>query len=133
LKPDFTSYTEVQIAYDLSKLRALQEDRRALFTRLDNAVRSGWVMPKEARAEVGLPPVSGGDQPLPRPALTRAAPVKERVISFKAGELTADSLQALVDIGVPHLTDELDRYFNGQRRRVVRSLTRPTDSLPDGA
>jgi HK97 family phage portal protein len=135
LKPDFTDESDVRIAYDLSKVRALQEDRTALFTRLDNAVRTGWVLPNEARAEVGFEPMPGGDVPMPKPtfplapqaqpALPEVPPAKERVISLKAGELTADALQALVELGTPALEDELQRFFDGQRRRVVRSLTNP--------
>jgi HK97 family phage portal protein len=136
LKPDFTDEPDVTIAYDLSKVRALQEDRTALFTRLDNAVRTGWVTPNEARAEVGLEPMQGGDVPMPKPQipllpqgvqpLPAVPPAKERaVIELKAGELTADALQALVELGTPDLADELQRYFEGQRRRVVRSLTKP--------
>jgi HK97 family phage portal protein len=138
LKPDFTDEPDVRVAYDLSKVRALQEDRTALFTRLDNAVRTGWVMPNEARAEVGLEPMAGGDVPMPKPQTPafpvpgqqaapppEVPPAKERVISLKAGELTADALQALVELSTPALEDELQRFFDSQRRRVVRSLTKP--------
>ena len=31
-------------------------------------------------------------------------------------------LQALVDLAAPDLTDTLDAYFDGQRRRVKRAL-----------
>jgi HK97 family phage portal protein len=137
LKPDFTDEDDVRVAYDVSKVRALQEDRTALFTRLDNAVRTGWVMPNEARAEVGLEPMPGGDVPMPKPQIPtlpvpgqQAAPpelppAKERVISLKAGELTADALEALVELSTPALEEELQRYFDGQRRRIVRSMTKP--------
>src|SRR5215467_9483718 len=106
LKPDFTDEDDVLVAYDLKKVRALQEDRTELFTRLDNAVKTGWVLPNEARAEVGLEPMDGGNEPL-QPKLP-AGPItqptantppalpdgqKEHVISFKAGEMTADALQ----------------------------------------
>jgi HK97 family phage portal protein len=139
LRPDFTDDVNVNIGYDLSHVRALQEDRTSLFTRLDNAVRTGWVMPNEARAEVGLPPVSGGDVPAPQPMplqpgigrpgrlpeLPAAPPPKERSITLKAGDLTAETFLALVDLGTPALEEELQRYFDGQRRRLVRSLAKP--------
>jgi HK97 family phage portal protein len=136
LKPDFTDEDDVRIAFDLSKVRALQEDRTQLFTRLDNAVRTGWILPNEARAEVGYEPMPGGDVPMPKPqvpllpqpadaAQPALPPAKERTISLKAGELTEDALQALVELSTPALEDELQRYFAGQRRRVVRSLTKP--------
>jgi len=139
LKPDFTSDPEVRIGYDLSMVRALQEDRNQLFTRLDNAVKTGWLLPNEARGEVGYGPKPWGDQPMPQPSTMNTsggagvqtnsgttpakASAQERVISLKAGELTADALQALVELGTPALHDELERYFDGQRRRVIRSLT----------
>jgi HK97 family phage portal protein len=137
LRPDFTAETTVRIGYDLSMVRALQEDRNQLFTRLDNAVRTGWVLPNEARAEVGYAPKPWGEVPMPQPAplvsgggagqQTNAGTVPakgtERVISLKAGELSADALQALVELGTPALHDELERFFQGQRRRVIRSLT----------
>jgi phage portal protein BeeE len=136
LKPDFTDEDDVRIAFDLTNVRALQEDRNELFGRVDNAVKTGWMTPNEARAAVGLEPMDGGDVPMPKPTFPAApppptqalaAPVggKERVISLKAGELTADALQALVELGTPELTAELQRYFDGQRRRVVRSLSKP--------
>jgi hypothetical protein len=89
------------------------------------------MLPNEARREVGLGPMTGGDEPLPQRApIGSSQPyesqlAKERTISLKAGELTADALQALVELSVPGLTDDLQRYFDGQRRRVVRSLTEP--------
>lgn len=134
LKPDFTDEDDVRIAFDLTNVRALQEDRNELFGRVDNAVKTGWMTPNEARAAVGLEPMQGGDVPMPKPTFpavpppTQALPPssgKERVISLKAGELTADALQALVELGTPELTAELQRYFDGQRRRTVRSLTKP--------
>jgi hypothetical protein len=82
--------------------------------------------------------MEGGDVPMPKPTFAPAfpgqtqqpppalpPPAKERTITLKAGELTADALQALVELGTPALEDELQRYFDGQRRRVVRSLTKP--------
>jgi HK97 family phage portal protein len=141
LKPDFTSDDEVQIGYDLKLVRALQEDRTQMFTRLDNAVRTGWVMPNEARREVGLPPMEGGDEPKPQPLPglpqppagpgqlqapqqgPRASlpPGKE----LKAEVITAEKLEALVDLSAEALTEELQRYLDGQRRRLVRGLSRP--------
>lgn len=129
LVPEFTTDEEVVTAWDLTHVRALAEDRGLLFTRLDNAVRSGWMKPNEARQEVGLPPMEGGDVPLPqRNPIGTSAPYepqlsKERTISLKAGELTADALQALVELSAPSLAEDLQRHFDGQRRRVIRSLT----------
>ena len=143
LKPDFTTERNVRIAYDLSKVRALQEDRTQMFTRLDNAVRTGWVKPNEARAEVGLPPMDGGDVPIPQPMmplqpgtsrpgrlpeLPAAPPPKTdpRTITLKADEaITPEALLAIVELATPGLEQDLQRYFDGQRRRLVRNLSKP--------
>jgi hypothetical protein len=40
---------------------ALQESRDAKFTRAGSGVTGGWMLVNDARVEVGLPPVEGGD------------------------------------------------------------------------
>ena len=73
LKEDFTLDPKITIAFDLSDLRAFQEDEDAKWKRLDVAVKTGWVRPNEARTDVGLPPDMDDEaplrsQPLPAPA-----------------------------------------------------------------
>jgi phage portal protein BeeE len=70
LKPDFTSDEAVYIDYDLSDVRALQEDMDKRYARLNIGVQGArpWVTINEARSDVGLPPVDGGDdliEPIP--------------------------------------------------------------------
>jgi phage portal protein BeeE len=70
LKPDFTSDEAVYIDYDLSDVRALQEDMDKRYARLNIGVQGArpWVTINEARSDVGLPPVDGGDdliEPMP--------------------------------------------------------------------
>jgi HK97 family phage portal protein len=50
-----------RVDFDLGDVRVLQPDLDLLFERLDRAVRGGWMMPNEARSEVGLDPVPDGD------------------------------------------------------------------------
>jgi HK97 family phage portal protein len=130
LKPDFTSEGDVFIAYDLTKVRALQEDRNDLFLRLDNAVKTGWLTPNEARADAGYPPMAGGDVPMPQPmpATIPPPPPKPAAKSFelKAGEITPETLQALVELSVPGLTQDLEHYYDGVRRRTKRALLEGT-------
>lgn len=113
LKPDFTDDRNVYVEHDLTEVRSLQEDRNQLFGRLDEAVKTGWITADEARAEIGLPPLG---QTAP------ASNAKERIVQFKAGELTADMLQAVVELAEPRFQAELESYFDDQRKRVKRAL-----------
>jgi len=65
LNQDYVSRWEDAGGYelrpDLSKISALQEDRKEKFARLQPAVGGAFITPNEARAEVGLEPVDGGD------------------------------------------------------------------------
>ena len=56
LTPEFTSDRKIRIAFDVSDLRAFQEDETEKYKRLDLAVKTGWIRPNEARTDVGLPP-----------------------------------------------------------------------------
>lgn len=135
LKPDFTSDPNITIEYDLTDVRALQEDEDAKYTRLDKAVQGFWIRPSEARVDVGLPDDPELDamwlerakaKASPPPALVPTVPPPAlptgKSIEVKAGELNAETLQALVDLAVPGFTDALDDYLDGQRKRVNRAL-----------
>jgi HK97 family phage portal protein len=56
LLPDFTRERRVFARYDISKMRALQEDTQRMWSRLDNAVKTGWLRKSEARRAAGYPP-----------------------------------------------------------------------------
>ena len=124
LKPDFTDDRDTYVEHDLTDVRSLQEDRNALFSRLNEAVKTGWIQPDEARAEIGLPPLgqttptTGTDEGVAPLRVVKDA----RSIQFKAGELNADMLQALVDLAEPAFQNELEQYFDRQRRSVKREL-----------
>lgn len=73
LLPDFESDPSYYIEYDLTKVRALQEDEDAKYTRLSVAVGKPFMTRNEARTDVGLDPVPSWDEedvaPLKPPAL----------------------------------------------------------------
>jgi HK97 family phage portal protein len=50
-----------RIGHDYSLVVALQEDRNNRFARANQGVNGGWITVNEARREVGLGPVKGGD------------------------------------------------------------------------
>lgn len=126
LKPEFTDDRTLAVVHDLSDVRALQEDMDAVYKRLDVAVQGGWVLPDEARADVGLPPLpEGGDQPRPMLALPPGskarAPLDLKALPVdRYPELAA----ALVELAVPSFEEDLTTLLDEQRRRVKRKLLR---------
>jgi HK97 family phage portal protein len=62
LKPDFSSEESVYVEHDLTDVRALQEDENEKYKRLALGVSGRWITVNEARSDVGLPPVDGGDE-----------------------------------------------------------------------
>lgn len=65
LLPDFTKERRVFARYDISKMRALQEDVGRLWSRLDNAVKTGWMVPDTACKIAGVPLLPDGMGALP--------------------------------------------------------------------
>lgn len=61
LLPDFDGDPRDSVVFDLTEVRALQEDLDARYKRMTGAVGGGWAMVNDARREVGLPEVPGGD------------------------------------------------------------------------
>jgi HK97 family phage portal protein len=139
LKPEFDSNPKVSVAFDVTDLRAFQEDEDAKWRRLDMGVRTGWVRPNEARTDVGLPPDMDDNAPL-RGALgnpnlpgtqqqnepTQPPGTKQaipRIPSARATRQLPDVLQALVDLGTPGTQADLEDYFDGQRERVKSNLS----------
>jgi len=61
LLPDFDSDPQTFTQFDLTDVRALQEDEDKKYVRLNLGVGGRWITVNEARADVGLPPVEGGD------------------------------------------------------------------------
>jgi len=52
---------DLYLDYDRDDIEAIQEDRDIVYTRNNNAVKSGWMMVNEARVKAGLPEVKGGN------------------------------------------------------------------------
>jgi len=61
LLPDFTSNPNITIEFDLTDVRALQEDEDAKYVRLQTAVGKPWLTRNEAREDTGYDPVDGWD------------------------------------------------------------------------
>jgi len=142
LTPEFTSDRHISVDFDITDLRAFQEDEDAKWKRLDMGVKSGWVRRNEARTDVGLPPDMDDNAPLPSQLLPGMVPgtadqqVTEQglppgtkqmhrphVPPARANEMLPDVLQALVQLAEPGTTKELETYFDGQKERVQDSLT----------
>jgi HK97 family phage portal protein len=137
LTPDFTSDNRIKVGFDVTDLRAFQEDEDQKWKRLDAAVKTGWVRANEARTDVGLPP-DLDDSELPGRAMLQqltnpnqrgeqdALPAgeKQRTIDVNQGALESmpEILQALVELAAPGTTEDLEGYFDGQRRRIKRRI-----------
>jgi len=129
LTPEFTSDKRIKVAFDITDLRALQEDEDAKYARLDQAVRTGWIRKNEARSDVGLPPDMDDTVPVPaaNPLGQPGQDQQRQPTPTDAGKkalspMLPNVLQALVDMGVPGLQDDLEEYFDGQRVRVKSAL-----------
>lgn len=123
LLPDFTNDRRIKLGFDLSDVRAFQEDEDKKYTRLNIGVQGKWVTVNEARTDVGLPPIDGGDALQAAPVQPALPPgEKARTIELKAGSITAETLQALVDLAEPGLADDVADYMDSQRKRVKRAL-----------
>src|SRR5262245_52718132 len=127
LKPEFSSDPNVSIVFDTTDLRALQEDEDAKYRRLDMGVRTGWIRKNEARTDVGLKPDMDDNAPLPSQMNPFGQPQQDQQNQPRPGakqnEYMSKVLQSLVDMGVPGLQQDLDQYFDEQRRRVKSALT----------
>lgn len=62
LMPDFDEDPNHRTCFDNSRVRALQEDRDALYKRISLAVGGPWMTPNEGRAEATFVPLPDGDE-----------------------------------------------------------------------
>jgi len=154
LTPEFTSDRNISVDFDITDLRAFQEDEDAKWKRLDMGVKSGWVRRNEARTDVGLPPDMDDNAPLPSQLLPGMVPGttdqqatdqglppgtkqmhRPHVPPARANEMLPDVLQALVQLAEPGTTKELETYFGGQKERVQDALVsqppNPTHATAD--
>ena len=139
LTPEFTSDRKIRVMFDVSDLRAFQEDETEKYKRLDLAVKTGWIRPNEARTDVGLPPDMDDEAFSDVPPSRHCSQARTRSMSRKrypsrgrrrAGshpsrrqlEQMPEILQALVELAEPPTTKQLNTYLDGQRKRVKRAL-----------
>lgn len=57
LLPEFDDRTDRWVDFDLSDVRSLQEDENAIWTRVDTAIRTGWLTVAEGKRMVGMEPL----------------------------------------------------------------------------
>lgn len=145
LLPDFDRNRRTFCKFDLTDVRALQEDEDKKYARLDLGVQHKWITVNEARQDVGLPPVEGGDAlTAPAPALPfgnagalpdaqagqrRLTPPTEKALeTLEAKAVPVAALPAMLDavqaMAQPGLRRALEAYFAAQHRRVVDAVLR---------
>jgi HK97 family phage portal protein len=157
LVPDFGGDRSIVVAHDLTNVRALQEDEDKKYQRLNLGVQGmrPWISVNEARADIGLPPVDGGDDLTPRqPALPppgagsqqgqdnqqngpqqeerRSVSITNSIEAKANGSILAqfpELLQAMVEQAAPAFERDIERHLDGTRRRVTRRLA---EQMPAG-
>jgi HK97 family phage portal protein len=158
LLPDLGNPQAERVEFDLSQVRVLQPDLDKLYERLDRAVRGGWMTPNEARAQVDLDGLPGGEvvyvpinvtptdpadlippepesvpAPLQEPAPLRALPAPEkgrRPASTKAASHNlAAGLTRIRARHQPGLERALAAYLSAQQAAVVAALERQEKAL----
>jgi hypothetical protein len=89
LTPEFTSNPNISIEFDLTDVRALQEDEDAKYKRLQIAVGKPWMTRNEAREDTGQDAVANWDEE----DLAEPKPVPEALKPFVEGTLQAEMSQ----------------------------------------
>ena len=141
---EFTTDRRIKVAFDVSDLRAFQEDETEKYKRLDMAVKTGWIRPNEARTDVGLAPDMDDDALKPEPpvtVITELEPGEEdedeerpalprgrkqratRIPTRPELEQVPKVLQALVELAAPATEKQLSTFLNQQHKRVKRAIT----------
>lgn len=121
--------------FDLSKIKALQDDKATPKIQpapVHTYVREGLMTRNEGRAQLGLPPVPGGDELMDPAAMAALANVKSGAAAAKGGVAPADQTAKMVQdvalavqkiyLGVPAVLSR------NEARRLVSLLG---VSLPD--
>jgi len=123
LVPDFDRSGRIELHYDLSEVRALQEDVNAKVTRLQVGVAGGWILPNEARQEIGMEPLPELDQ---RPAAVDQPPALRIVKALEGKQFSPTALpvlfEALADLAEPQFRADMETYLDAQRREVRRRV-----------
>lgn len=114
---DFSRTRNAFIEFDISDVRALQEDEDAKYNRLQVAVGKPFMSRNEARTDIGLDPVDGWDdedfanEPEPEP-------VPEQLQDFTGQEALPSDENADTDEIVGSKALDLDRW----RRKAVKAV-----------
>lgn len=127
LLPEYTNDNRFRVAFDITDLRALQEDEDNKWKRLDLGVVHGWVRKNEARTDVGLPPDMDDEVVTADPTQIgdpRDQAQKAREFERKARDVEGlpEVLSALIDLAAPVTERSVERYMDEQRKRVKRAL-----------
>lgn len=123
LVPDFTSEKAIFLDFDLSNVRALQEDQDALATRLVTLVAGGILTEDEARAML-----SYGPKAAPAPAESRRRPYVVRLPARKAAEDLLGGFDDLRASSMPDWEREVRAFFRAQSGRIAGRLNDGTTS-----
>lgn len=114
LRPDFSaSDRRIYVAFDLTDVRALQEDEDSKYTRLKSAVGKPWMTRNEAREDIGLDPIDSWDEedvapPEPEPVIPAVVPGTNGTQPVEEEE-TEEELSFVDYESIPDLVTQLKR------------------------
>jgi len=106
LGADFALTENQRFAFDLSKVRALQEDQDLLHKRAAIDLSSGGVTLNEYRAALSLPPDPSGDYYLRKQGVMAVSP-----------EVASKQIEDAMNPPEPVITDNAPQLLNGRDRR----------------
>lgn len=113
LLPDFTSNPNISIEFDLSDVRALQEDEDAKYKRLQIAVGKPWIIRNEAREDTGYDAIEGWDDE----DKAKPEPVPEALKPF-AGQSPDEQAQNADETDAESLAKDLAKW----RTKAIKLL-----------
>lgn len=133
LLSDFTSDRSTVVEFDISDVRALQDDQNALATRLQVYVTAGIMDVNEARAEIGLESKALPEpQPEPQPGAQSDPPEQRAIRPIYLLRKSLDDLpgafERLRDDREPDWESDLRTFLESQRRRAARAVRAGQDS-----
>ncbi len=117
----------VFLAHDYSEIEALQESRNDKFKRAQQGSVGGWITVNDARAEVDLPPVPGGDiflRPLMMQAVDATAAVEELTEEDEPAEEPEEDIDDDKTFGTKEMVgtfEELGNRFHKTFDLIARS------------
>lgn len=142
LLPDFVDGRAARgwrVAFDNSQVRVLQEDQDALYKRVDEGVRGGWLKVADARRAVSLPVMPSDEiylrganivqvsETAQRPPLVAVASAERpelKVLAFKADDTDAllEAIAALRERLTPPMLAEVAAFLTAQAERIGQRL-----------